>query len=212
MSHDDLQPRRGAANHEARRHRASGPRFEGRNPDGPDPAGSVAPRPRSGVDRPTAARRGRAGNGPAIRRPSVGRAAIPAAAVALLVGCMPTREEVWDPRDYDLSCEALRAAIGAAVDEDLEARRMRALGYGSTVVGPAAAIVAAPAAVAAAPVVLAGAAVAGTYAILKGTENKQEAERRRAHLERIFFAKGCVAGGEAPPANEPAEEGRPAED
>jgi hypothetical protein len=212
MSDDDLLPRRGAPIHEAGHQRASATRITGRTPGGPDPAGHTAPRDRAGAGRPASRRGSRAGSGPAIRRRPGWRALIPSAALTLLAGCMPTREEIWDPRDYDLGCEELRAAIGAAVDEDLEARRMRALGYGGTVVGPAAAIVAAPAAVAAAPVVLAGAAVAGTYAILKGTENKQEAERRRAHLERIFFAKGCVAGGEATPATQPPEERPPAED
>jgi hypothetical protein len=212
MIDDELRLRRGTASHDAMCQDAIGRVADARGPRGPNLAGSKPPRRRSEVAPPNPTRGHRAGHDSAIRRPPVWRAAIPSAAIALLVGCMPTREEVWDPRDYELSCDELRAAIGAAVDEDLEARRVRALGYGSAVVGPAAAIVAAPAAVVAAPAVLAGAAVAGTYAILKGTEGKQEAERRRAHLERIFFAKGCVAGAEAPPAEEPAGDRPPTQD
>ena len=127
----------------------------------------------------------------------------------ILVGCMPTKEEIWDPRDYDLSCEELRNAIGRSVDDDIEAKRMQAMGYGGMVVGPAAVAVAAPMAIAAAPVLVVGAAAAGTYAILKGTDSKREAERRREHLERIYFSKGCVSGAKSTDAVEESAAGTP---
>jgi len=129
-----------------------------------------------------------------------------------LAACMPTKEEIWDPRDYELSCDELRDAIGRAVDDDIEARRMRALGYGGVVAAPAAVAIAAPAALAAAPVVVAGAATAGVITLLKSTENKQEAERRRAHLERIYFGKGCVSATRPTDAADKSASGNPPEE
>lgn len=129
-----------------------------------------------------------------------------------LVACMPTKEEVWDPRDYDLTCDELRDAIGIAVDDDVKARQMQTVAVGGTAVAIPAAALFAPAAIVAAPLVIGGAALAGTAALLKGTESKREAERRRAHLERIFFAKGCVQGAAPGDEPEPSESLRPPED
>lgn len=129
-----------------------------------------------------------------------------------LVACMPTKEEVWDPRDYDLSCDELRDAIGISVDDDLEARKAQTIGYGAVAATPVAALAVGSAAIAAAPVVLIGGAVVGSAALLKGAMTQRDAERRRAHLERIFFAKGCVQGAAPGDEPEPSESLRPPED